>query len=398
MNRKLPYDKGLLLIVLSLVGLGLIMVFSASTVISKDLYKSHTAIFFRQSLYALVGLIAMIVAMRIDYHRYFNRRLVCAVVGATAFLLALVLILPEASKGAQRWVRLGPIHFQPSELAKLAMVLFTAYYLVAKKEEFPSLTKGVLPYLAVLGTILGLILIEPDLGTAASIALASAFILFVAGLRYRYIVGLFLIVVPVVYLAIVRVPYRLKRVTAFLDPLQDPLGTGYQIRQSLIAVGSGGVAGVGYAEGKQKLFFLPEPHTDFIFSVVGEELGLIGALVLIVLFGLFFRRGVRIALRADTPFGTYLGLGIVGMVVIQAFINMGVAVSLLPTKGIPLPFISAGGSSMLVMLAAAGILLNISQHSSRAETVRERSPLPVRRPLANARGAESSSAGTEHDA
>ena len=363
MNQGRGYDRGILLIVLLLLGFGLVIVFSASTVISRELYGSQSQVFLRQLLYVLLGLVALLITLRIDYHFYQRPVFVYGLLTLTVFLLLAVQAFPEAH-GTHRWIRWGSLNFQPSELAKLAIIFFTSYYVVSRQEEFHSLRKGLLPCLAVLATIIVLVLMGPDLGTAACIAATGGFLLYVSGLRYRYILALVLAAAPAVYLLIVRVPYRFQRVLAFLDPLQDPYGIGYQTRQSLIAVGSGGWSGLGFAQGKQKLFFLPEPYTDFIFAVTGEELGLLGCGTLLILFALFFWRGVRIALRADTPFGTLLGLGMVCMIVLQAFANMSVVVSLLPTKGMPLPFISVGGSSMLVMLTAVGILLNISRHGS----------------------------------
>ena len=276
---------------------------------------------------------------------------------------------PE-SGGVQRWIRIGPANFQPSELAKLAVILFTSFYLVTRKEDFHSFKRGLLPYLVVVGAIVLLVLLEPDLGTAASIALTAIVLLFLGGLRYRYLLGLILAAIPALYFLVVRVPYRLDRWLAFLYPERDPYGIGYQIRQSLISVGSGGWSGLGYAEGKQKLSFLPEPHTDFIFAVVGEELGLLGCFTVVVLFGLFFWRAARISVRAESPFGTYLGLGIACMIILQAFVNMSMVVSLLPTKGLPLPFVSVGGSSMIMTMIAVGILLNISSHARGHTTPR----------------------------
>ena len=363
MGNKIPYDQGLIAVVLALVGFGLIMVFSTSTVVSGELYGSQSWIFTRQLVLVIVGLLALMVTMKIDYHFYRRPEVVyCALLGSGA-LLVYILFTPIAS-GVQRWIRLGPASFQPSELAKLAVVLFTAFYLVTRQKQFHSFWRGLVPYLVVVGPVILLVLAEPDLGTAASIALSASLLLFLGGLRYRYLVGLILMALPALYFLVVRVPYRLNRILAFIDPEKDPYGIGYQIRQSLIAVGSGGWNGLGYAQGKQKLFFLPEPHTDFIFAVVGEELGFLGCVALIVLFSLLFWRGARIAMRADTPFGTYLGLGIVCMIVFQAFINMSMVTSLLPTKGLPLPFVSVGGSSMIITMAAVGILLNISQQGS----------------------------------
>ena len=370
MNREIPYDRGLIMTVLALLGFGLIMVFSASTVVSAEVYGSQTSIFTRQFIFVVIGLVALMVSMKIDYHIYEQGRVIYALILLSLALLLYLLVAPE-SGGVQRWIRIGPVNFQPSELAKLAVILFTSFYLVTRKEDFHSFKRGLLPYLVVVGAIVLLVLLEPDLGTAASIALTAIVLLFLGGLRYRYLLGLFLAAIPALYFLVVRVPYRLDRWLAFLYPERDPYGSGYQIRQSLISVGSGGWSGLGYAEGKQKLSFLPEPHTDFIFAVVGEELGLLGCLAVVVLFGLFFWRAARISVRAESPFGTYLGLGIACMIILQAFVNMSMVVSLLPTKGLPLPFVSVGGSSMIMTMTAVGILLNISSHARGHTTPRD---------------------------
>jgi cell division protein FtsW len=369
MNREIPYDRGLIMTVLALLGFGLIMVFSASTVVSAEVYGSQTSIFTRQFIFVVIGLVGLMVSMKIDYHIYERSSVIYSLLLLSLALLLYLLVAPE-SGGVQRWIRIGPVNFQPSELAKLAVILFTSFYLVTRKEDFHSFKRGLLPYLVVVGAIVLLVLLEPDLGTAASIALTSIVLLFLGGLRYRYLLGLILAAIPALYFLVVRVPYRLDRWLAFLYPERDPYGIGYQIRQSLISVGSGGWSGLGYAEGKQKLSFLPEPHTDFIFAVVGEELGLLGCFTVVVLFGLFFWRAARISVRAESPFGTYLGLGIACMIILQAFVNMSMVVSLLPTKGLPLPFVSVGGSSMIMTMIAVGILLNISSHARGHTTPR----------------------------
>jgi len=369
MNREIPYDRGLIMTVLALLGFGLIMVFSASTVVSAEVYGSQTSIFTRQLIFVVIGLVGLMVSMKIDYHFYERSTVIYSLLLLSLALLLYLLVAPE-SGGVQRWIRIGPANFQPSELAKLAVILFTSFYLVTRKEDFHSFKRGLLPYLVVVGAIVLLVLLEPDLGTAASIALTAIVLLFLGGLRYRYLLGLILAAIPALYFLVVRVPYRLDRWLAFLYPERDPYGIGYQIRQSLISVGSGGWSGLGYAEGKQKLSFLPEPHTDFIYAVVGEELGLLGCFTVVVLFGLFFWRAARISVRAESPFGTYLGLGIACMIVLQAFVNMSVVVSLLPTKGLPLPFVSVGGSSMIMTMTAVGILLNISSHARGHTTPR----------------------------
>lgn len=363
MNRKMPYDPGMMLIVLALLSFGLVMVFSASTMVSRELYGAPTQIFTRQLISAMLGLAVLAVAMKVDYHLYCKRAFIAGLVAATLLLLGLTLALSPETNGVRRWLRVGPANFQPSELAKLVVVLLTAYFVVRHREALRALDRRLVAYGLLVSSIVALVVMEPDLGTAVCIILTAVCLLFLGGLNYRFFLSSALLALPSFYFLVLRVPYRRNRILAFLDPQQDPYGIGYQIRQSLIAVGSGGWLGVGFAQGKQKLFYLPEPHTDFIFAVIGEEIGLLGCVLMVLLFCLFFWRAVRIALRSDTPFGTYLGLGIACMIGMQAFINMSVVVKLLPTKGIPLPFVSVGGSSMLVMLAAVGILLNISSHS-----------------------------------
>lgn len=361
-GRKTPYDQGLMAIVLALLGFGLIMVFSASAVVSGELYDSQTWIFVRQLISVFVGLGVLMLTMKFNYSFYSLRTVSYGLILLSFTLLIYILVVgPE---GVRRWIHLGWVNFQPSELAKLAIIIFTARHLVIHGKKFNDFKTSIFLYLLVVAPLVFLILIEPDLGTALAISITAGFLLFMGGLKYRYLLCVIGIAIPILYLLVIRVPYRLNRILAFVDPERDPYGIGYQIRQSLIAVGAGGWKGTGYAQSKQKLFFLPEPHTDFIFAVVGEELGLLGCMTLLVLFSLFFWRGVRISLRAGSLFGTYLGLGIVTMIVLQAFINMSVTVSLLPTKGLPLPFVSVGGSSMVITLLAVGILLNISRISS----------------------------------
>ncbi len=363
MSQKFPYDQILLLIVLSLVGFGLVMVFSASSLISRDLFGSPMRIFVRQLISIILGIIVLLITMKIDYHTYQRREIVYPLLVLSLALL-LVPLMTSGTHGARRWISLGPVNFQPAELAKLIIILFTSHFLVSYREKTKQLGWNLLPCLGVIALTVTLVLIEPDLGTAACIAATTGLLLYLGGLRYRFILAVTLLVCPFLYLFIVRVPYRLNRILAFLNPADDPYGIGYQIRQSLIAIGAGRWEGLGFAQGKQKLFFIPEPHTDFIFAVIGEEFGFVGSLALLVLFTLLLWRGVRVSLRADTLFGSFLGLGIVWMIVLQAFLNISVVIHLLPTKGIPLPFISVGGSSMLVMLGAIGILLNISSYQT----------------------------------
>ncbi|MFB3902470.1 MAG: putative lipid II flippase FtsW [Acidobacteriota bacterium] len=364
MSRKLPYDRTLVVAVFVTLCFGLVMVFSASGIVSQRLHDSFSMVFGRQLLFVTLGFVLMLAAARVDYHLYSRPTFVYSGLILSVLLLASVFAFPPYH-GARRWVVLFGVRFQPSELAKLVIVIFTAYYLIRAGQRFHSFWKGLVPYLAILGVNVGLIVVEPDLGTPICIVLTAGFLIYLGGLRYRYSAIAALLAIPGFYALVWRVPYRKDRMLAFLDPEKDPFGVGYHIRQSLIALGSGGWSGVGYAQGTQKQFFLPEPHNDFIFAVIGEELGLIGTLLTLLLFVLLFLKGVKIALRADSLFGVYLGLGIVAMITLQALLNMSVVVSLLPTKGIPLPFISVGGTSILVTLTGIGILLNISRHGRK---------------------------------
>ena len=303
----------------------------------------------------------MFALMRVDYHRFRQPAVVFSLLSVVTALLVLVYLLPSTAN-THRWIRLASLSFQPAELAKLGMVVFLAYFLEKRRDRVNDLRFTLIPVLAVSLLVAGLIVLQPDLGTAISILAVVGILLFAAGLNLGWLFASMLLAMPVLYVLVFQVPWRRQRLFAFLDPWADPTDSGYQIIQSLISVGTGGIGGTGFMEGQQKLFYLPEPHTDFIFAVVGEELGLIGTMAILALFGVFVWRGLRSASRAPDPFGSYLALGITMMVTIQAFINMSVVLGLLPTKGIPLPFLSYGGSSFLIMLASVGILMNVSQY------------------------------------
>jgi cell division protein FtsW len=361
MAKKLSSDKWLFGITLALVFCGVVMVFSASAVLAEKRFDSAYYFLFRQGLWALLGIISMSGLMHLNYQHLRKPLLVFGGLFICAICLGAVLVV-DKSHQTHRWIRLGFLSFQPSELSKFFLVLFLAYFLERQAGKINDWLHTLFPVMAVLLVFLGLVVIEPDLGTPITIATVALILLFCAGLAYRYVWVALLISIPAVIFFIHTSSYRMKRIMVFLDPWKDPLGAGFQVTQSLIAVGAGGVTGAGLMEGKQKLFYLPEPHNDFIFAVIGEELGLIGTLAILVLFGLFLWRGLRIALRAPDPFGQYLALGLTFMVFCQALINISVAISLLPTKGIPLPFISSGGSSLLISLLGVGVLLNISQH------------------------------------
>lgn len=342
------------------------MVFSASAMIAREQYGDAYYFFLRQLLWTALGIVGMFWLMRTDYHKLRQPRVIFSALSITLVLLIAVYFL-DRSHETHRWIRLGPLSVQPSEFAKLVVIFYLAWFLEIRCSPHApgvnSLTRTLLPILGTVALIMALIYKEPDLGTAFMIFFIAAVMLFVAGLSYRYIAAAVLVAVPVIYFAIASVPYRLQRVQAFFSPGSDPQGHGFQLLQSLIAVGSGGFSGVGLMESRQKLFFLPEAHTDFIFSVICEELGFIGAAVILVLFAMYGWRGFQAAMKAPDDFGRFLGIGVTTMVVGQALINLSVVLGLLPTKGIPLPFISYGGSSLLGMLLATGVLLNISQQA-----------------------------------
>ena len=362
MARKLSSDKLLFAVTGTLVLVGIMMVFSASAEMANEKFHSPYYFLMRQGLWAILGLAGMSVLMHIDYHHYQKPILVFSGLFVCGLLLLGVFFL-DRSHHTHRWFRLGFLSLQPSELSKVFLVIFMAHFLAKRAGQVSNLRLTLAPLGTVLGVFVGLIFMEPDLGTAASIVLVASILLWVAGLNWKYVGGLIALALPTLFCSIYFFEYRLRRVLVFWDPWKDRQGAGFQIIQSLIAVGTGGLLGTGLMEGKQKLFYLPEPHTDFVYAVLGEEFGLVGSVSLLLLYLVFFWRGLRLSLRAPDPFGKYLGLGLTMMVLCQAFINMSVVLSLVPTKGIPLPFISYGGSSLLISLMGVGILLNISQHS-----------------------------------
>ena len=366
MPRGMRPDRWLFLATLALCVVGAVMVFSASAVTAQSQTGSAYGFFLRQVAAFVIGLTGLVAVSRMDYRVLRRPPVVFTALGAVLVLLLAVLFLDRAH-ATHRWVRVGPASLQPSEFAKLAVVIFLAWFLEPRVERGHSSVNRVwetlMPALGPVIVLAGLVVIEPDLGTSLMILLVAGAMLFEAGLSLRFLGGAIAAALPVVYLLIMRVPYRYNRLMAFLHPDQDPQGAGFQLLQSLIAVGSGGFFGVGLMASRQKLFYLPEAHTDFIFAVLSEELGFLGAAIVIVLFGIYGWRGLRAALAAPDGFGRMLALGITFLVVGQALFNLAVVVGLLPTKGIPLPFISYGGSSLVVMLLATGILLNISQHA-----------------------------------
>ncbi len=363
MARRLKSDKVLFLTTILLVGLSIVMVYSASAVVAMERTGRPYLFLVKQGMWAALGIAVLGVVMRVDYRNYREPAFIWTSLGIVGLGLVAVLFSPPVNN-ARRWVGLGGLGVQPSELAKLAAIFFIAALLERRLDRINDIKYALLPIGIVLMCLVGLIMLEPDFGTSMSLILVAMVMIFAAGLDYRYIVGAVLAALPVIYLVVMSAAYRRRRVLTFLNPWEDPLGDGFQIIQSLIAVGTGGVWGKGLMNGVQKLFYLPEPHTDFIYAVISEELGLIGATVVTICFCVIAWRGLRVALRAPDAFGAFLALGLTAMVAVQAFINISVVLGLMPTKGIPLPFVSNGGSSLLINLLGMGILLNVSQHAS----------------------------------
>jgi cell division protein FtsW len=342
----------------------MVMLFSASAVTAQD--KLGDAFYFlkHQLVAAGIGLVAMAAAMRLGYRRL--ARLAYPLLLLSVALLVLVLIpgVGTLVGGARRWIRFPFMGVQPAEIAKLAWVVYLAYSLAKKRDKVATFSVGFLPHLAIAGVLVLLCMAQPDFGSSVALLFLLFVLLFAAGTKLSYLVGSVLVAFPLAFHAIASSPYRSRRILAFLDPWAHRNDIGYQVAESLMSIGSGGLTGLGLGDGRQKLFFLPEAHTDFIFSILGEELGLLGVTFVIALYAVVLWRGVRAALGATEEFGTYLALGITALLGFHAVVNMFVAMGLLPTKGLTLPFVSYGGTSLIVMMAAAGVLLSIS--ASRA--------------------------------
>jgi cell division protein FtsW len=336
---------------------GVIMVYSASAVIASNTHGNTYHYLVKHLLALTLGTLAAVLLARFDYRRLQNPAVVYGLLAVVLALLILALISP-AVRSSHRWLRLGSFSFQPSELAKLAVILFMAYLLVKKRERINDFVHTLLPVSLVLTTLVVCVLVQPDLGTALSLVAIAGIMLF----HWSYIFAGLALMGPLALKLALDEPYRKARIMAFLSPWSDPLGAGFQTIQSLIALGSGGVTGLGPAASRQKLFFLPEPHTDFIYAVIGEEYGFIGCCLVLAAYALLMLRGMKIALAARQPFGFLIATGVTAMILYQALINVSVTLALLPTKGIPLPFLSSGGSSLIVCLAGIGLLLSVSKH------------------------------------
>ncbi|MBI4059928.1 MAG: putative lipid II flippase FtsW [Elusimicrobia bacterium] len=365
-RRRAPIDYALFGAAVALLVIGVVMVYSASAIYAEKNLGRPLHFFQRQFIWAVVSILAMGAMSRLDYNRL--REYVAPLFAVTCLTLVAALFYPSVA-GARRWIRLGPIGLQPAEFAKFTGVLFLAAYLDKKHSKLGSFLHGIAVPLAVVGVLLLLIGLEPDLGTPAQMFCVAVLLLFVAGTRWRSIAGALALAAPIVAVELWRKPYRRARLLSFLHPFENIKGAGYQLSQSILAVGSGGWTGKGVGASKLKLLYLPTPHTDFIFPVICEELGLVGAAAILALFATILVRGVRIARAAPNLFGTLLAAGISFTIVLQAFFNVAMSIGLVPTKGIPLPFISYGGSSLLATMLGVGVLLNISRQT-RAEAVK----------------------------
>ena len=366
MARTLKSDKPLYLATLALLFSSLVMVYSASAVVAGERLGQPYFFLFRQIAWLAIGVGLLVAVMRIDYRRLKQPVVVWTVLGVTTAALIAVLFAPPIN-GTRRWFGIAGFGVQPSEIAKLAVILFVAAFLDRRMAQGDDLARSVLPLSAVTAGVAGLILLGPDFGTAFTLLVIATGMVFAAGLSYRYFIGIGLFALPALVAVLASAEYRRRRLFVFLDPWADPLDSGFQLAQSQIAVGTGGLFGRGVMGGVQKLFFLPEPHTDFIYAVIAEETGLVGATAILVCFAVIIWRGLRVTRNAPDPFGSLLAFGITAMLALQAFMNMSVVLSLMPTTGLPLPFVSFGGSSLMTSLLGMAVLLNVSQHAS-AET------------------------------
>jgi len=350
---------------MALLVMGTVMIFSSSYFVSKELYGNGISMTKKHVIHVIIGIGVMIGVMCTDYRRFCSRPLI--LLGLLGSVVALILCfvpgIGHASGGSRRWVGFGFFTFQASELAKLSLILFAAQFLSRKSKQIHDLSTGIIPLLAIVAILCGLIFIEPDFGTAAALGIWSLLILFIGGMRWKHLGILLGAGIPLGTIAMLLEPYRKARLTAFINPWNDMLGIGYQIIQSMVGFAKGGIFGTGLGEGSQKLFYLPAPHTDFILSVVGEELGFFGVILIASLFGVWIWRGFSIALGTNDSFGFYLVIASVCLIGLQAIFNMGVALSVFPTTGIALPFFSYGGSPLISTMCISGFILSVSRRS-----------------------------------
>ena len=364
-SQPVAYDLGLLFPVLLLVGMGIVMVYSASSALAVKKFGSGYFFLKKQAFFSLIGIVVLVAFSYIPFRLY-------RVLTYPALVVSVLMLVAVAftgwgvtAGGSARWLQLGSLRFQPSELARMALVIYLAYSMSKKGELLRDFYVGFLPHLLVLGLLTLLLLVQPDFGSMVIFTALTWIMLFVGGCRITHLLSVIVLLAPMIGLFMTQADYRMRRLMSFLDPWQYPADEGYQIVHSFMAFGTGGITGVGLGKGYQKLFYLPEPHTDFIFSVVGEELGLIGVMIVIVLYGVLLMRGIRIARQTPDRFGSLLAMGITVTLGLQVCINMGVALGLLPTKGLTLPFLSYGGTSLLINMAAVGIMMNIGARHGR---------------------------------
>lgn len=368
--QPVVYDVQLLFPVLFLVGIGIVMVYSSSSALALKKFGSDYYFLKKQAVFALIGICVLVLCRHVPYRLW--RLLAYPLIGLALVLLTAVLASPFSvtAGGSSRWLRLGPLQFQPSEFARLAMIVYLAYSMERKADRVKELSIGFVPHVVILGALLALIIKQPDFGSAAILAFITWLMMFVGGVRLRYLLSSSIIMGLAGFYFITQAEYRWRRWTTFWDPWRYSSEEGYQIVHSLMAFGSGGWWGTGIGKGFQKLFYLPEPHTDFIFSVIGEELGIAGVLVIILLYAVVVGKGIRIARRAPDLFGCYLAIGLTAALGLQIGINMGVTLGLLPTKGLTLPFLSYGGTSLIMNMATVGILMNIGASGKTAKGLR----------------------------
>lgn len=364
-DQPVVYDLGLLFPVLLLVGMGIVMVYSASSALALEKFGSDYFFLKKQAMFSLIGIVVLVVFAYIPFRVYRVLTYPALAIGILLLGAAAFSGWGVSAGGASRWLQIGSLRFQPSELARLALVIYMAYSMSKKGAMLRDFYVGFMPHWMVLGVFAALLMIQPDFGSVVIFAALTWVMLFVGGCRLTHLLSVFLVLTPMIWLLLTQAGYRVRRLMSFLDPWQYSADEGYQIVHSLMAFGTGGVTGAGIGKGYQKLFYLPEPHTDFIFAVVGEELGLVGVVAVILLYGIMLMRGIRIARHARDPFGGFLAMGITVTIGLQVIVNMGVALGMLPTKGLTLPFLSYGGTSLLINMAAVGIMMNIGARDAR---------------------------------
>ncbi|WP_419660313.1 FtsW: cell division protein FtsW [Desulfosarcina variabilis str. Montpellier] len=364
-TQPVAYDLGLLFPVLLLVGMGIIMVYSASSALALQRFGSDYYFLKRQAMFSLAGIVVLVGFSYIPFRLYRLLTYPVLLLGIGMLVAVIFSGWGVSAGGSTRWLQFGPLRFQPAELARMALVIYLAYSMSKKDELLRDFYVGFLPHLIVLGVLLLLLMAQPDFGSVVIFAALTWIMLFVGGCRLSHLLGVILLFLPLIWLLMNQAEYRVKRLMSFLHPWEHSSDAGYQIVHSFMAFGTGGITGAGIGKGYQKLFYLPEPHTDFIFSVIGEELGLIGVMIVIILYGIMLMRGIRIARHAQDPFGAFLAMGITVAIGLQVCINMGVTLGLLPTKGLALPFLSYGGTSLLINMAAVGIMMNIGARDAR---------------------------------